>query len=203
MTEPTPAGQVPLALYSAALDEVHVLRRAAAYEAMANEATAEMTVPVGVRTLLSAVNETYLYPAARGLARTVPVQKKITVHRTGYEATRSLRGRTETSPDHLVDEARYLTALAEIAALRTVLAAVATRMPDLLLFKTLPTSRRPIIGQQIVRLAAAAHGRGTSHYAGKPPRLLDAAMAEAGATTLRLTRAAFEAEHATDQEPAR
>lgn len=189
-----PDSCVPLAHYSAALNEIYLLRTACAYEAMANRATQDMRLPAAARALYAPIDAALL-AAARGQARSGSVGSDVCFDRSGWETQRRLRHSPETDPSHLVDEPSYLNALAEIHALRVVLGASADQMPHLLAFRTFPPSRRRIVESQIARMRSAASGQVWAYYGHTTTAVLKRALREAGAPD-SLTRAQFEAEPA-------
>jgi hypothetical protein len=198
MTQPAataPASkQVPLHHLSTALDEIYLLRSAVAYESDVNRATAEMNVPLGLSAVLDEVSNTLLIPAATGKAYTIVGKNRVGFTRSGWEALRGLRRRPEqwAADEYLVDEAAYLTALEEVRALRTIMARAAKRMPDVLLFKTLPASRRPIVERQIDRMKTASTDP-TRAYATTSSRVMKYALVEVAGSGL-LNASSFAAE---------
>lgn len=197
MTQPVasqPASkQVPLHHLSTALDEIYLLRSAAAYETLGNSATAEMKVPIGLSAVLDEVSNSLLIPAAIGKAYTL-VGKQVFFTRSGWEALRGLRRRPEQwdADEYLVDETAYLTALEEIRALRTAMSRAAKRMPDALLFKSLPTSRRPVVEGQIDRMKTAVTDPSRA-YANTSSRVMKYALVEVAGKAL-LNASSFAAE---------
>lgn len=186
MPEATATAGVPLALASAAIDEIYNLRTGAAYEVAANRATLYMRLPKSSATILADVNETLLVPAALGKARALVAEEVVPrrhhITPAGWERQRALSRVREHATDKttLIPGADYLTALGEIEALRNVFAEAAKRLARVTAPATFPKSRREIHERQASRVSEAAR-TGFAHAYLANSRSTQFAMREVGA----------------------
>ncbi|WP_156697993.1 hypothetical protein [Nocardioides sp. Leaf285] len=208
--EPSDAPYVALALLSSALDEIHALRMAFSYEVSVNRTTLGMRVPGAVARVLTAADEDLLIPAALGGARDAFDRPGPTLDPAAWEEARALSrlagtplSKEEISGGWIASRDLYRAALDEIAALRRVAAQVAALLPEVLVFKTLPASRRDVVEAQIARLTRAADGEAEAAYPGRytPGARLFARQIGAKVTFNTATFMAEEAERTHPEPP--
>jgi hypothetical protein len=175
---------IPLSVYSAAMDEIYALRAGCAYEAQVIAATLYMNVPKSARGVLESVQETLLVPAAKGLAyMTVEVgpgrdTARVAVDAAEWEKQHALShlmtSPTNGSSDVPVED--YHAALDEIAALRTILLRASAYVPAALRWTSFPKSRRSVHEEQQTRMVEAS--KCGNLYLTKSGRSLSYALSE-------------------------